>query len=457
MATDEILGRNVEHIKRYGKEGTAYMGRIVTYPGGKYEEVGDIFLDITNPHCMLVLGKRGTGKSYTLGVLSEEFLELDDDISERLSVIIVDTMSVFHSLKTANTNEAEIDQMGRFTKLHPKGYDNKVKIFIPKIAEDLVKESGYDMLYDSYLTFSLSDIEINDWLTVFNLRPTEPVGVLISRVIGILTTDKEPFDFENIYQTIERQESFNNDVKSALIEMMKIIEKMEVFERLGTQMSDIVKGGRVSVLDISSLGRISGYDIRSLLISIIAKKLLFERIVFSTVEMQSEAGLIDAYISKDITKDHPLVYMLIDEAHLFLPANGRTFSSDVLIDWIKLGRHPGLSLVMATQEPSALHSAALRQADIIISHNITSQDDIDALGRARQTYMTRARSIEEIVSQMDPRRGLSVIFDDVKRKMEYCLVRPRRTIHTGVDASAIKWKDQKKDIVYDRKIKIYKR
>ena len=173
--------------------------------------------------------------------------------------------------------------------------------------------------------------------------------------------------------------------------------------------------------------------------------------------MQSEAGLIDIPVTKDITKEHPLLYMLIDEAHLFLPSDGKTFSSDVLIDWIKLGRHPGLSLIMATQEPSALHSAALRQADVIISHNITSQDDINALGRARQTYMSKSRSIDEIVSQMDPKRGLSVIFDDMKRKMEYCLVRPRMTLHTGLDASAIKWKDDAQSGKSRKFIKLVKR
>ena len=108
-----------------------------------------------------------------------------------------------------------------------------------------------------------------------------------------------------------------------------------------------------------------------------------------------------------------------------------------MIDWVKLGRHPGLSLVMATQEPSAIHESAIRQSDIIMSHNLTSHDDIEALEKARQSYMSDGKDIKSRVSQMENRRGLAIIFDDKTRSMEMCMVRPRRSLHTGMDASAL--------------------
>jgi DNA helicase HerA-like ATPase len=129
--------------------------------------------------------------------------------------------------------------------------------------------------------------------------------------------------------------------------------------------------------------------------------------------------------------------MIIDEAHLFLPSNERTLATDVLIDWIKLGRHPGLSLILATQEPSALHESAIRQSDIMIAHNVTSSDDVAALGKAKQSFMTGSQDIQKIVSTMEFKKGLAVMFDDKTRKIEMCRVRPRLTIHSGVDASAV--------------------
>jgi len=378
-------------------------------------------------------------------------------VFNKISVVIVDTMSVFHSLKSPNTNKKEIDLMDKFTNLSPRGYMNSVKVFMPKLSEELAKKSGYEIFSDRYLQLPLKEVELHDWFDLFNIKPTESTGILLSKAVNKLIVDEEDFGFSDLYENIEGETGFDESIKTGLIEMLRNIEKLDIFSDEGTNIKDIVKGGQISVLDISALGRVGGYDIRSLIVSIIGKRLLFERTVYSTVEMQSEANLIDDEISKDITKEHPLVYMLVDEAHLFLPSEGKTFSSEVLIDWIKLGRHPGLSVILATQEPSALHPTAIRQADLIIAHNITAQDDIQALGKARQTYMSKSEGIEVMVSKMKPIRGLSIIFDDALRTKKYCLVRPRTSIHTGLDASAIRKSNKKTVKKGSRGIKIFKK
>ena len=126
--------------------------------------------------------------------------------------------------------------------------------------------------------------------------------------------------------------------------------------------------------------------------------------------------------------------MLIDEAHLFLPKGRETLSSGPLIDWIKLSCHPGLSLILATQEPSSLHDSAIRQSDIIMAHNMTSEDDLLALEKAKQSYMNKG--LDEIVADMEYKKGLAIIFDNKTRNMQLCRIRPRHTLHTGVDAFA---------------------
>jgi hypothetical protein len=436
VAREEIFGRDQRLVERHGKAGCAYMGKVVSYPAGRYEEVGSVFLDITSPHEMLVVGKRGTGKSYTLGVLMEGFGLLEEEYRRRIAVLAVDTMSVFHSLKRANTNEAELSRLRDFWDESPRGLEGYVRIFMPQLSIDALREGGQSVHYDDVLQLPLADVEPSDWLTVFDLKPTEPAGVLLIRVIDDLQRRGEAYGYEDIYGEIERQ-GRDDGTRESLAGLFRLMEGLKVFDKEGTPYREIVKGGQLSVLDISYLGRIGGFDVRNLLIAIIGRRLLQERTLYTTLEMQSEAGLIEDDIAKDIALEHPLVYMLIDEAHLFLPAHAKTLATDVLVDWIKLGRHPGLSLIMATQEPSALHESAIRQADLIIAHNVTSRDDIDALGKAKQSFMTGKRDIQTLVSTMEFRRGLAVIFDDKTRKMEMCRVRPRLTLHTGVDASAI--------------------
>ncbi|MFB6076519.1 MAG: helicase HerA domain-containing protein, partial [Candidatus Nanohaloarchaea archaeon] len=59
-------------------------------------------LDMARPHVMGVFGKRGTGKSYTLGVLAEELKKADEEVRENLSTIMVDPMGIFWSMQNPN-------------------------------------------------------------------------------------------------------------------------------------------------------------------------------------------------------------------------------------------------------------------------------------------------------------------------------------------------------------------
>jgi hypothetical protein len=435
MQRYEIFGRDEALKAKWDRKGCAYLGKLVAYPAGRYEEVGAAYLDIVSPHCMLVVGKRGTGKSYTLGVLAEAFALLEREYRERISVIFIDTMSVFHGLKMANTKASETGRINEFDMGTPQGFSDYVRIFVPTLLIEKLQKDGHEVSYDGILCFSLHEVEVTDWLALYGLTTTEPTGVLLVKVLDKLKRAEKPFGFEDIYALIDSEKA-SQEAKDALRNLFTIAQGLGIFAKHGTPYEKIAKGGSLSVLDISFLGRVVGMDVRNLLVALIGRKLLAERTVYSTLEMQSEAGLISERIDKDIARKHPLIYMIIDEAHLFLPAGYKTFATDVLIDWIKLGRHPGLSVIFATQEPSALHESAIRQADIILAHNVTSNDDVAALGKAKQTFMTGSQDFEKLITTMEFRRGLAVIFDDKSRKMEMIIVRPRMSLHTGIDATA---------------------
>lgn len=427
----EIFGRRKEKTKKANKKGCGYLGKIVSYPGDKYEEMGSVHLDLTSPHCMLLLGKRGSGKSYSLGVMIENFAELDEDVKENISLIVIDTMSVFHGLKTENCDQTELERLKDFNDLNSRDYEEEIDIFMPKLSLDKYSKNEKPD-YDHLIRFPLKDVDITEWLSLFDLKPTEPAGILLWDVLNRLKEDYEYFSFQDIYDGLEDE----GETGLALKNFFRQIEDLNIFTEEESSFKELTTGGNISVLDMSYLGRLKGYDVRNLLVSIIGKKLLQKRTLYSTLEMQAKAGMIGEELKNKVT-ENPLIYMMIDEAHLFLPKDKKTLSSEVLTDWVKLGRHPGLSLVMATQEPSAIHESAIRQSDIIMSHNLTSHDDIEALEKARQSYMSDGKDIKSRVSQMENRRGLAIIFDDKTRSMEMCMVRPRRSLHTGMDASAL--------------------
>ncbi len=408
------------------------MGRNVSYPGGEYEEMGKTYIDIVSPHCMLVVGKRGTGKSYTLGVIAEGFAKLKEKYSNRVSLVLIDTMSVFHSLKKENTNEQEIQAMERFG-IEPKIWDDVIRIFVPKVAVEEAKKEGKEVYRDEVLTLPLSKVEVHEWLSLFGLDITEPVGTLLSQVVSDLKENQANFSFEDIRRKINEKET-DKDKKETLKNLFSMIEELGIFSKEDMDLQ-IAEGGRITVLDISYLGRLGKHELRNLIVSVFAREQMSKRTLYTTLEMQSQADMIEDDETESITEEYPIIYMLIDEAHLFLPSDGETISSRPLIDWIKLGRHPGLSLILATQEPSALHPSAIRQSDMIIAHNMTSKGDLDALKLAKQSYMKKG--LDEMVGKMQFRRGLTIILDDKTRNIQMCRVRPRHTLHSGVDASAL--------------------
>ncbi|MFW6195894.1 MAG: ATP-binding protein [Thermoplasmatota archaeon] len=424
---DEILGRSSSLKERLGTKGCGYIGKNVSYPGGKYEEMGRTFLDLVFPHCMLVLGKRGTGKSYTLGVIVEEFLKLEEEYLDNMAFLVVDTMSVFHSLKRKNNNETEIRKMKDFD-ISSIDLKNRVNIIVP---EDVIDRSDDSVHHDHVLKIPLADVGIHEWLELFDLNITSSIGTMLSEVISQLKAEGN-FSFDDIYRVIDEQRSEENEKKS-LKSLFRMIDELNLFNIDGME-CDFAEPGTVTVLDISYLGHVGKYELRNLIVSIFARQQMSKRTLYTTLEMQSQADLISD-LPKQFEDRWPIIYMLIDEAHLFLPKDRETLSSGHLIDWIKLGRHPGLSLILATQEPSSLHDSAIRQSDIMIAHNMTSKDDLEALKKAKQSYMKKG--LDEMVADMEYKRGLTIVFDDKTRNMQLCRIRPRHTLHTGVDASAV--------------------
>jgi len=137
----------------------------------------------------------------------------------------------------------------------------------------------------------------------------------------------------------------------------------------------------------------------------------------------------------------PLVWLVIDEAHEFLPVKGKTLATDPLVTVMREGRQPGISLILATQQPGKIHTDVMTQSDIVISHRITAKMDTDALGMLMQSYMRKG--LTEELDNLPRVKGAAIIFDDTNEKMYPMRIRPRFTWHGGAAPNAI---HQKKEI-----------
>jgi len=202
----------------------------------------------------------------------------------------------------------------------------------------------------------------------------------------------------------------------------------------------LINAGKTSVLDLSVYNSVGAFNVRALAISLISRKLFNERMSARKVEeVKSVSKGLDYSFSSE-KKETPLIWMFIDEAHEFLPLNEKTIATDALIQILREGRQPGISIVLATQQPGQIHRDVMTQSDIVISHRVTSKPDVEALNYIMQTYLMG--TISKYMNELPSLKGSAIILDDNSERIYPVRIRPRFTWHGGEAPSAINIKKE---------------
>ncbi|RMF55971.1 ATP-binding protein [Candidatus Woesearchaeota archaeon] len=434
---DIIIGRSEKDREKYGKAGATFIGRQYVKMGRTTSLSNNVYLDVAGSHVVFVVGKRGSGKSYTMGVICEGMASLPEEVSKNISVIMLDTMGIYWTMKYPNKrDELLLNEWGL------KGQGLDVVIYTPVIHHEEYKRRGIPT--DKPFSISPAELSAADWCLSFEIKQTEPVGVLIERVIEGLKEKKKVFDIDDIIKEIRKDTKSENVVKNAAENRFVTAKKWGVFAKEGTPIKDLAVGGKVSVLDVSCYAtEPNGWKIKSLVVGLISQKLFIQRMEARKSEEREEVEDSLRYFAeeKEEGQKTPLVWLIIDEAHEFLPREGKTTASDALITILREGRQPGISLILASQQPGKIHTDVMTQADTVIAHRITAKLDVDALGLLMQSYMR-----EGLTEQLDnlPRvKGSAIIFDDTNERMYPLRIRPRFTWHGGGSPTAMAKKKEK--------------
>ena len=429
MTNDIIIGRDESDKKRIGDKGLTYIGKHYVKMGQTTSLSNRILVDVARPHVILVSGKRGSGKSTTLGVLAEEMSNLPKEVAQQLSVVIFDTMGIFWTMKYPNKREEDLLTEW---KLKPSSFD--ITIYCP---------SGYFKEYKKYgvpvdvsFTIKTSELNAEDWCNVFQIDLTSNIGILIERALSQI--ESSSYDVEKIIDLVKKDKKSDENTKNATENRFNSVKSWGLFDKDGTEINDIIKPGKVSIIDLSAYTYLSGSsNIKSLAISIISKKLLNERIKSRKIEELGDIEKSDTlYIdNEEMHKEMPLVWFLIDEAHEFLPKDHKTPCTDALVQLLREGRQPGISLVLATQQPGEIHKDVITQTDIVISHRLTAKRDVEALNAMSQSYLTA--DIQKYLNDLPSLKGSAIVLDDNSEHIYPIRVRPRMSWHGGETPSAV--------------------
>jgi DNA helicase HerA-like ATPase len=405
-----VLGR-----KEKTNEGCLNIGRYYALDSSLGS---DVKIDVLHPHVILICGKRGYGKSYTIGVFIEEIANLEKNIKENLGIVVFDTLGIYWT--TSFPNKIESDKIAKWDKTST-GF--KINLFTPEKFVDNYKENKIKA--DSF-SIRVSELSGFHWCQLFNVKPTEPLGILLTRAVLKLKEKKICYSISDLLDFIKNDDRCDNYIKSAAENFLYAAESWGIFDRTGVSIYDFVKRGVISVLDISHL---PNPVLKDIVASLIGEKIFEERVKERKAAEQRKMGVLTG------EKGIPMVWMFIDEAQLFLPSDKHTISKDVFInEWMRQGRQPGLSLVMATQRPSALDSEVLSHSDIIVCHRLTAQEDIDALSKIRPTFMVEG--IQENIKKIGDEKGVALIVDDTSESSHIIKIRPRLSWHGGEESRA---------------------
>lgn len=430
MPFDVIIGRNESDKKDFQKRGLAYIGKSFVTMGTYTSLSNPIYLDIARSHVILISGKRGSGKSYTLGTLAESLSDLGKEESTNIASLIFDTMGIFWTMKFKNEKDKSL--LSKWD-LSPK--NTPLKVFAPPGYFQEYRDRGIEV--DKEFSIKISELEPTDWVNLFELEFTNPIAVLIESVISKIKEESDSFGFEDIFRLISRAENVSNETKNSCTALFDAAKTWRIFdEENGTQIRDLVTAGETTIIDLSMYASLGTFNIRALIIGLVSKKLFSQRMKErKNEEIQSIQHGIN-YQNYNIRRETPLVWIFIDEAHEFLPRNGKTPSTDALVQLLREGRQPGISLVLATQQPGKIHTDAITQSDIVISHRVTAKLDVEALNNITQSYLYE--SISDKLNGLPKLKGSAIILDDNSERIYPMRVRPRFTWHGGEAPTAIR-------------------
>jgi hypothetical protein len=427
MVYEIILGREQKDQEKWGTRGTVLIGKHYVKMGAVTALSQSVYLDLNKAHVVFVCGKRGSGKSYCMGVIAEGIAQLPDEMRSHLSVILLDTMGIYWTMKFPNHKDESL--------LKEWGFEGKgigVKIYTPFGFFKKWKEQGIP----TDVPFALNPAELSpeDWNLSFEIESTDPVAVFIERIVIQLKKAREEYDIPDIIQAIDDDKTEELRVKQAAKNRFLAVEEWGLFSPKATPVKELAQGGQITILDLSAYAVMpNGWRIKHLVMGIVCMKLFVERMKARKNEEYSAVHQAIHYILEEHDEpkgeEMPICWIMIDEAHEFLPSVGKTTSSDALITLLREGRQPGIAMVMATQQPGKIHTDAMTQSDIILSHRLTAKIDTDALGALLQSYLRVG--LDKELANLPHVAGACIAVDDVNERMYPMRVRPRFSWHGG--------------------------
>ncbi len=325
---------------------------------------------------LAVLATTGSGKSYTVGVLIEELVE------RNIPVVVIDPHGEYSSMKYPNENPKDKELMD-FFGIVPKGYN--VVEYSPDVKVNVDAKP---------LRFEDKNLSPYDIIQMLPTKPTPSQIGLIYSAIKDLKERKKEYTLEDIINEISNMES---NAKWNLINMMDVIKSTNLFDKNPTDIKELVRKGQITVINLRG-------------VSIDLQQLVVQRIVSELFEKR-KLGKI------------PPLFLVIEEAHNYIPEKEVTYASKIIRNVASEGRKFGLGLCVVTQRPARIDKNILSQCNTQIILRITNPNDLKAVTYAEHSFPDLDKEIKNLSVGNAILLGMEVPL--------FVRIRVRRSAHGG--------------------------
>ena len=417
---------------------------------GRLSEIGpkkDVRLDVGKEHVIAVLGKRGSGKTHTLGVLVEA-LALADGIGTLRTgpvdraVLVFDTLNLFQWMGFPLSSA--LGPVARLQLEKARSWGLPDVTLTPRLWH----LAGTDVRASQATPFRVcvGDMSPQDWGLLMDVDTvTEPMGQLITAAWDKVarrgwrkgrnrSVGNEGHSIGDLVDCItedrELATDFTVDTRRAVKQRLNSYQRTGLFSVEGTVLGDVLKPGQVSVFLLANISE----DLRTLVVFLLIRRILEQRAAASE---ETKYSLITG--EGDNEPSVPKTWIILDEAQNIIPDRTASIANRELTRFVREGRNFGLSMGISTQQPTAIDARVMAQVDVLVAHTLTVKQDTNYIlsnlkSAEPDSIQVSGRSVQLAEALRELAVGQCLVSAVDASRSYFVEMRPRLTPHGGFEA-----------------------
>lgn len=424
---------------------------------GRLAETGPItpvLFHVEQPHVVSIVGKRGSGKSYTMGTILESLSTTNKDSSisrnKRASAaLLFDTLGIFQ-WSNISLSEAQDSPVIEQQRKHLQGWSIEEEELDIEIWVPLGSNQSHQV-WTREFSIRTHDLGAEDWGYLLDLDIyRDRMGQLINDVYIKVTVDgwtdgrehypaNEEYSITDLILCVTNDKElladYHDETRRAVLQQLKTLHRNPIFaDEGGTALSELLVPGRLAILVLNKVSE----GLRLVIASALIRRLLRERTLASELKKESMIrNVSDQSLEGPAGREEiPPTWVAIDEAQNLLPAERRNPAGEMLVRFVREGRNYGLSFMVATQQPTAIDPRIMAQVDTLVVHRLAVQADIEYVKKNLKSslpdevrYGGKDYSFDDSVRSLDI--GQAVVSSIDATRSYYVDIRPRVSVHGG--------------------------